>query len=132
MAVKDSDSIELDPRFQQEIANLYRMTLYARWCVIAILWLTVGVYSLWSLRYPIELLLEHFTWAALKYGLAFNFMAAIGLFTCVGMTAGVLVGQSCNIIWGISAADCRRLSKQVAKIHQQGQSHPLWKWVIDK
>jgi hypothetical protein len=131
MDLDTRDPIELDPRFHQEIINLYRVSVYARWCSIGGLWLTVGAYSLWNLRYPIELLLEHFTWAALKYGLAFDFSAAIGLFICIGTTAGVLVGQTSHMFWGLSDVELRRLGKGVAKIRQQGKTHPLWKSVIE-
>jgi hypothetical protein len=121
---------QLDPIFKNQIERLYNLTIYARWCVIALLWLTVGAYSLWELRYPISLIQEYFTWAAVKYGLAFQPIPALGLALCVGMTTGTLVWQSRNLIWGISKKEQQRLAKQVCQIRQQGSSHPLWKWVV--
>lgn len=122
--------IELDPIFKNQIENLYRLTIYQRWLVIGLLWLTVGAYSLWDLRYPISLIQEDFTWAAVKYGLAFQPIPAFGLCLCVGMMAGTLAGQSRNLIWGIPQPEQQRLAQQVCHIRQQGSSHPLWKLVI--
>ncbi len=122
--------IELDPIFKNQIDNLYRLTIYARWIFIALLWGTIGVYSLWELRYPIELMIEDFTWAAVKYGLVFQPLPAMGLFICVGMMAGTLVWQSRNLIWGLPLSEQQRLARQVCQIRQQGISHPLWKWVV--
>ena len=64
--------IELDPVFKNQIDRLYSLTVYGRWCIIALLWLTIGLYSLWELRYPITLIQEDFTWAAVRYGLSFH------------------------------------------------------------
>jgi hypothetical protein len=122
--------IELDPIFKNQIDNLHRLTICGRWMVIALLWGTIGVYSLWELRYPIGLIIEDFTWAAVKYGLMFDPLPAFGLFTCVGMMAGTLTWQSRNLIWGLSSHEQQRLARQVCQIRQQGNSHPLWNWVI--
>ncbi len=122
--------IELDPIFKNQIDRLYRLTIYGRWCVIALLWLTIGLYSLWDLRYPITLIQEDFTWAAVRYGLYFQPIPAFGLCLCVGITTGTLVWQSRNIIWGLPAKDRDRLARQTCQIRQQGSSHPLWKWVV--
>ncbi len=122
--------LELDPVFKSQIDRLYRLHLYGRWVTIGLLWATVGAYSLWELRYPIELIREDFTWAAVKYGLVFQPLAAIGLAICLGMMTGTLLWQSCNSIWGISKHERERLARQVCQIRQQGSSHPLWKWVV--
>jgi hypothetical protein len=121
---------ELDPIFKNQIDRLYHVTIYIRWLTLGLLWLTVGTYSLYELRYPLSLVQEYFTWAAVKYGLAFQPVPALGLGLCVGMTAGTLVWQSRNSIWGIPKLERQRLIQQVAKIRQQGSSHPLWKWVV--
>jgi hypothetical protein len=125
-----TESTELDPRFQQEILNLYRHTVYWRWVFVALLCLTVGSYSLWCLRYAIALMLEHFTWAALREGLRSDLLAALGVFTCIGTITGVLIGQTCHSIWGLSKAEYHRLAQYVTKIRQQGPSHPLWHKII--
>ena len=126
-----SDSeLELDPVFKNQIDRLYALNIYGRWIAIGLLWLTIGVYSLWELRYPISLIQEDFTWAAVKYGLIAEPLPAFGLCLCVGMMTGTFVWQSRNIIWGISTDEHQRLIRQVAKIRKQGNSHPLWKWVV--
>ena len=123
-------AIELDPIFKNQIDRLYHVSVYGRWLTLGLLWLTVGAYSLYELRYPLSLVQEYFTWAALKYGLAFQPIPALGLCLCVGMTASTLIRQSCNSIWGISKPERQRLIQQVAKIRKQGSSHLLWKWVV--
>jgi hypothetical protein len=132
---KDSkaDSIpelELDPVFKNQLDNLYRLTVYWRWSVIGMLWLTVGAYSIWELRYPISLIQEYFTWAAVKYGLVFQPIPAFGLCLCVGMMTGTLVWQSRNSIWGLPKKERQQLIAKVVQIRKQGSSHPLWKWVV--
>ena len=129
-AAESTPEIELDPIFKNQIDNLYRLNLYTRWTIIALLWGVVGSYSLWELRYPISLIQDDFTWTAVKYGLITNQIPAFGLCLCVGMMTGTLVWQSRNIIWGIPNKEQQRLTKQVCQIRQQGSSHPLWKFVV--
>jgi hypothetical protein len=120
---------ELDPSFQQATARLYQLTVYGRWLLVSALWLTLGAASLWGLRYPITLLQDHFTWSALRYGLADNTLPAIGIGICIGLTLAILFWQSRNILFGLPDIEQARLYKTVAQIKQQGQTHPLWKWV---
>jgi hypothetical protein len=115
--------------FHEEVERLYRLIVYSRWLFVSLLWLTVGSSSLWRLRYPISLILEHFTWAAVRYGLIFDLVPAFGLFLCVGSTLGVLLWQSRNSLVGLPQHDRKRLEQQVLHIRQQGPSHPLWKLV---
>lgn len=128
-ALNSEVSDGLDTTLLQQVERLHRLTVWARWLVVAALWLTIGALSLWGLRYPISLMREHFTWAALRYGLIFHHWSAIGLTVCIGMTVAVLVWQSRNILFGISSQDKQRLKQQVCRIRQQGPSHPLWKFV---
>jgi hypothetical protein len=116
-------------QFQQEVERLHELTVWGRWLVVSLLWLTVGLASLWELRSVLELCLEDFTWAALKYGLIFNRLASIGLALCIGMTLAVLVWQSRNILFGRPKIQQQRLEKRVLQIRQQGRRHPLWRWV---
>lgn len=125
LTAEESTSVAL----QQDVERLYRLTIYGRWCVVVILWLTIGSLSLWGLRYPISLLLDYFTWAAVRYGLAFNRLPAIGLATCIGFTVAVLLQQSRNELFGLSQRDRQRLEQQVQRIRLQGASHPLWRFV---
>lgn len=129
---EDRDSI-LDPaddiHFQQQVQRLYRLTVYGRWLVVALLWVSVGLLSLWGLRSEIDLWVQNFTWVAVRYGLVYNRLPSLGLALCIGMTASVLVWQSRNILLGRPYPEQRRLEQQVRRIRQQGPSHPLWKWV---
>jgi hypothetical protein len=109
--------------------RLHQLTVCGRWLTVGALWLCVGSISLWALRPEVELWREYFTWAAVRYGLAYNPFPAFGLALCIGMTVTVLIWQSRNILFGISDRQAKRLEKQVLKIRQQGASHPLWKWV---
>jgi hypothetical protein len=129
-ASEPTPEIELDPIFKNQVDNLYRLNVYGRWIIIGMMWLTIGAYSLWELRYPISLIQEDFTWAAVKYGLISQPIPAFGLCLCVGMMTGTLVWQSRNTIWGIPKREQQRLTKQVCQIRQQGISHPLWKLVV--
>lgn len=120
----------LDPTLKHQVQRLHELTVYARWLLVAILWITLGSLSLWGWRYELSLLRSQFTWAALRYGIAYNRLPAMGLGICIGMTTAVLVWQSRNILLGIPPAEQKRLEQQVRWISQQGASHPLWKWVI--
>lgn len=115
--------------FQAQVERLHELTLWWRWFLVGMLWLTVGSLSLWQLRGDLSLLSEHFTWVSLRYALAFNRGAAVGLGLCLGMTLAVLMWQTRNILWGRSQAWQKRLERRVWHIRIQGQTHPLWRWV---
>ena len=115
-----------------DVERLHQVTVCSRWLVVIVLWSTVGLFSLWGLRSSISLWLDYFTWAALRYGLAYHRWATVGLSTCVGSTLAVLVWQSRNILFGRSAKEQQRLIQQALRIRQQGGSHPLWNWVCRK
>lgn len=119
----------LAPEFQAAVERLHELTLWWRWFLVIVLWITVGGFSLWILRGDISLLKEHFTWASVRYALAFNRGAAIGLGLCLGMTLAVLMWQTRNILWGRPQAWQKRLERRVWQIRLQGSSHPLWRWV---
>lgn len=119
----------LDPTFKAQVKRLYQLTVYGRWLLVSILWVTLAPWSLWGWRYEISLLRSHFTWAALRYGIIFNPLPALGLTFCIGITIAVLVWYSRNVLLGIPRQEQKRLEQQVNRIYQQGPSHPLWKWV---
>ncbi len=119
----------LDPNFERAIDRLHQLTVWGRWMTVAVLWTTVGSWSLWQLRKTWETLLEYFTWSAIRVGLIFHPIAAIGLAFCIGMTLSVLIWQSRHAIWGLPAGEHASLKSRVLKIQQQGKSHPLWRWV---
>ncbi len=122
----------LDSTFHQQVERLHRLTVYGRWLVAGTLWLTVGAVSLWGLRYPISLIREYFTWAAVRYGLVFHPVPAFGLFLCLGYTLAILVWQARNRLLGLPKRDRDRLEQSVLRIRTQGNSHPLWKYVCQE
>lgn len=124
-------SVELDPIFKQQVQKLYQLTVYGRWLVVALLWLTVGSLSLWGLRSEIALLLQYFTWVAVRFGLYYNPLPTLGLTFCIVMTISVIVWHSRNILLGLPPQEQKRLEQQVHKIRQQGATHPLWKWICN-
>lgn len=115
--------------FQHQVARLYQLSIYGRWLVVIFSWLTLGIYALWSLRAEIAICWDYFTWAAVYYGLHFNFIPTLCLAFCIGTTVSVLVWQSRNAIWGLAPAEQRKLARQVTKIQAKGKKHPLWKWI---
>ena len=121
---------DLDPTFKAQVQRLHQLTVYGRWLVVVILWITLGSLSLWGWRYELSLLRSHFTWSAVRYGIIFNPWPALGLGLCVSMTTAILVWQSRNILFGLPHEEQQHLEQQVRRIAQQGVSHPLWKWVF--
>jgi hypothetical protein len=118
-----------DQVLHPEIQRLHRLTVYGRWMVVVVLWLTVGLLSLWQLRFRIQLLMDSFTWVAVRYGLAYHQGAAFGLFLCLGMTAATLTWHARNLVFGLPKQEQLRLQQQLMRIQQQGPTHPLWRWV---
>jgi hypothetical protein len=117
------------PQLSQEVQRLHQITVYARWAFVLALWFTVGTFSLWQLRFRIQILMDYFTWAALKYGLAYHIVAAFGLALCLGSTAGVLTWHLRNMLLGLPKRELDRLQQQAIRIRQQGRTHPLWRWL---
>ncbi len=118
-----------DATFQQEVERLYQITLYGRWFVVSLLWLTIGLLSLWGLRYPLSLMLDYFTWSAVRYGVIFYRLPTIGLLICVFFTLSLLFRQIHYWLFGLTKPERQRLEKKVCQIRLQGKSHPLWKFV---
>lgn len=121
---------DLDPTVKTQIMRLHRLTVYGRWLLVSLLWVTLGPLCLWGWHYEISLMRSHFTWAALRYGIIFNPWPALGLGFCIAMTSAVLVWQSRNFVLGLPRQEQQHLEQQVRRIGQQGASHPLWKWVF--
>ncbi|NET49346.1 MAG: hypothetical protein F6K09_11595 [Merismopedia sp. SIO2A8] len=121
-----------DPQFIQEMERLHSLFVAGRWGVAVCLWMCVGLVSLWALRHEFVMITERFTWAAVRYGLAFNILPTLGLSICVGPTVALLVWQARNIVFGLPKKEVIRLEKQVLKIKEQGSSHPLWRYVCDR
>jgi hypothetical protein len=119
-----------DPNLAEQVQRLYELSIYRRWLFVMLCWLTFGQYGLWQFRGDFDLWRDHFTWVALRYGLAFHMMAAFGIFFCIGMTGAVLVWQSSHILRGLSPREKLRLENEVKNIRELGPKHPLWKWIF--
>jgi hypothetical protein len=126
---ESTPTVEEDSQLQIEMQRLYQIMLRGRWFVVATLWLTLGMASLWELRLMLELAVEHFTWASIRYGLRYHPWATLGLALCIAMTLSVLLWQSRNILFGLPKHQQQQLRQQVLRIRAQGASHPFWRWV---
>lgn len=118
-----------DPVLAREMERLHRLGVWGRWCLVIGLWLTIGALSLWHLRDDIALMLDYFTWASVKYTIAFNRVPSMGLGLCIGITAGVLIWQSRNILFGLPDRERKQLAQRVIQIREKGPKHPLWRYV---
>ena len=123
---------DLDPTLRTQVMRLHQLTVYGRWLVVSLLWVTLAPLCLWGWSYELSLMRSHFTWAALRYSIIFNPFPAFGLGLCIATTTSVLVWQSRNILLGLPRQDQKRLEQQVRRIAQQGTTHPLWKWVFQR
>jgi hypothetical protein len=112
------------------LQRLYHIKLLGRWLFVLAAWLTLAPWALWQLREDIGLWQQHFTWVAIRYGLAFQWQATFSLFFCVGITGSTLVWHSLHLIRGFSAQERIRLQRQVESIEARGPSHPLWRWLF--
>ncbi|MDJ0797021.1 MAG: hypothetical protein QNJ51_09325 [Calothrix sp. MO_167.B12] len=118
-----------DSSFAQQVQKLHRLTVYGRWLLVCFFWLTIAPLALWGIREEIFLWRQYFTWVALRYTLAYHPLSTLGFAICLGTTTAILIWQSRNILFGIPHSELKRLEQKVCQIRQQGQSHPLWKWI---
>jgi hypothetical protein len=122
--------IEDDLTLRQQVEKLHQLTIYGRWILIAICWLTLVPWGLWQLRETISLCQEYCTWAAVRLSLEFNLWGSFALTFTVAFTTSVLVWQSSHILrGGLSAKEKYYLAEKVKKIRQQGQKNLLWYWL---
>ncbi|WP_035985438.1 hypothetical protein [Leptolyngbya sp. KIOST-1] len=117
------------PTYPEPLERLRAIVLRRWWIVSGLLWLTVAPLSLWSLRPEILQLRQHFTWATVRLGLAYNRPAAVGLGLCVGLTVALLIAESRYLLWGMTLAERQRLEQLRDRIAAQGPSHPLWRQI---
>jgi len=117
------------PARSHQIESLRQHQMRGRWRLSLILWLTLGLLSLWTLRFEFQELYEYFTWAAVRAMLAFNRLAALGLGICFGLTTALLYAESRHILWGLSKAEEEQLTARLSKIQAQGSSHPHWRLI---
>ncbi|MEM8501687.1 MAG: hypothetical protein AAF716_00870 [Cyanobacteria bacterium P01_D01_bin.1] len=110
----------------KELEALRQAMMRTWWRTCLSLWLTVGLVSLWWVRDDLIEISEYFTWAAVRSIFLYSRLAGMGIALCVGLTFALLVSESRQILWGMSAEERSRLSAQLDRIHEQGASHPQW------
>ncbi len=119
-----------DSKLNKAVKRLYQFQIYCKWLLVIICWLSLGAFAIWELREDISLWLDYFTWAAVRYGLAYNLKATICLSISIGMTISVLIRQIENLFLGIPNKERYRLEKQVKEIQQKGPKHILYPWIF--
>ena len=130
LLIRSSDSH--DAELLAHMERLHRIFVVGRWTLVVILWGFIGIASAWSLRHEFAMVSHRFTWAAVRYGLAFNIWSTLGLSVCVGPTVALLVWQTRNLLWGLPRSEILRLQKYVLKIREQGPKHPLWGYIFER
>ena len=123
---KNIESSYTDIATEKAIEALRQHSLTTWWRLTISVWLTIGPLTLWQLRSEISLLFDYFTWAAVYYGLKYNFAGALGFFLCMGLAITLFVREIRHLTLGISPIERRRLENQLSQIRRQGSSHPLW------
>lgn len=93
-------------------ARLYRFQERQRWLLIVLLWLIVIPVCLGVFQRQIGLLLTHFTWSGVRYSLAYQPFAAVGLLTTLGLTLNGLLYQSWCLLFGLPKRERARLRQQ--------------------
>ena len=126
----DEPQSETDSALEAKLMRLHRLTVYGRWFVVGLSWLLLAPPSLWVFRSEFRLWQDYFTWTAVRFAIAYHPIAAIALSLCIGLTIAVLIWQSRIILFGLSEQQRQYLQKQLFRIKQQGESHPLWHWVF--
>ncbi len=110
----------------EELEALRQAMMRTWWRISLFLWLTVGLGCLWWVRGDLIEISEYFTWAAVRAIFLYNRPAGMGIALCIGVTFALLMSESRQILWGMSADERSRLSAQLDRIHAQGSSHPQW------
>ena len=129
LSEESSENTLGDKEVSQAIEALRQQMMRDWWRVCLVLWLTVGLLSVWWLRSQLQELIEYFTWAAVRATIHFERLPSVGLISCFALTFGLLLSESRQILFGLSAEERSRLLTKLNKINQQGSSHPQWKVV---
>ncbi|GAB4213824.1 MAG: hypothetical protein OHK0012_10680 [Synechococcales cyanobacterium] len=97
------------------------------WVCLSLLWLIIGIPSLWLEREALRRMVEYFTWTSLRLLLfSYRSWTGVGLLVCLSATLVVLLGHSRYELFGLWPWERRRLERKAKKICLQGSRHPLW------
>jgi hypothetical protein len=121
----EDETANFDPIFKQQVQRLHKLTVYGRWSVVGLLWISIGSLSLWGLRSEIALLRQYFTWVAVRYGLYYNPLPTFGLALCVGMTMAVWFGKVEIFYWDCHTKNIGAWSNRFAGFESRGESSAL-------
>lgn len=112
-----------------ELQRLRLLAIYWRWSGVAVCWLLLAPLGIWGLRDEIRLWQDYFTWTAVRYGLAYNWLSALCLMFCLGTTISTAVLQW-DYWWGaISPREKTRLERRLKAIAELDPRHPLRRWI---
>ncbi len=113
----------------QKLLETYQNGLYG---LLVLVWLVIGIPSLFALRDHIRRLLEYFTWTAVKYMLFYKpGLASLGLLFCVAVTLYVLLTQSRLEVFGLFESERDSLDFVVSRIQRLRSNHPLRRWLFE-
>jgi hypothetical protein len=98
---------------------------------LGLLWLLIGIPSLWALRVDLGRLLNYFTWTGLRYALFYRpGWPTLGLLLCVSFTMGILIAQSRYELFGLYPMERIMLEQQSRWILAFPVRHPLRRWLV--
>ncbi|MGQ9838393.1 MAG: hypothetical protein ACUVRV_10610 [Cyanobacteriota bacterium] len=98
---------------------------------LGLLWLLIGIPSLWALRADLGRLLNYFTWTGLRYALFYRpGWPTLGLLLCVSFTVGILIAQSRYELFGLYPIERIMLEQQSRWILSFPVQHPLRRWLV--
>ncbi|MFS8886044.1 hypothetical protein [Synechococcus sp. H70.2] len=99
--------------------------------LLSLVWLLVGIPSLWALRADLLRLWQYFTWTGLRYALFYRpSWPTFGLLLCVSFTLGILVAQSRYELFGLYPFERWLLERQSRWILSLPPWHPLRRWLV--
>ncbi|MEN9203853.1 MAG: hypothetical protein Q6K80_09800 [Thermostichus sp. DG_1_6_bins_120] len=98
---------------------------------LGLLWVLIGIPSLWALRVDLGRLFDHFTWTGLRYALFYRpGWPTLGLLLCISFTMGILIAQSRYELCGLYPMERVMLEQQVRWILSFPVRHPLRRWLL--
>ena len=106
------------PDLKPKVVALYQADQRQRWQSLLFLWLVMMPICLFLLRKVWGLLWEYFTWSALRLGLQYNIIPAMGIIGISLLTTTTVLRQLRVRWFGLSQGEVKRLVKQVRKSHK--------------
>ncbi|MDX2272132.1 MAG: hypothetical protein NW237_09325 [Cyanobacteriota bacterium] len=93
---------------------------------LGVVWLGIGIPSLWGLRVEIGRLWEYFTWAGLRYSLFYEpRLPNVGLLFCLAYSLTVMISESRYQLIGLLKSERDLLEMQTRWLLQLPHQHPL-------